>query len=109
MNNLIAQNAGYEASVGDATSAVDMLGRALNGQYTMLTRQGIKFTEAQVHAAYGDICDLIFKILLHSADCTKQCLLKAQILAIHQSQYFHLMPLHIIESQNADFTVLFSA
>lgn len=47
MNNLIAQNAGYEASVGDATSAADMLGRALNGQYTALKRQGVSFTEAQ--------------------------------------------------------------
>lgn len=47
MNNLIAQNAGYEASVGDATSAADMLGRALNGQYTSLKRMGITFTEAQ--------------------------------------------------------------
>lgn len=47
MNDLIAQNAGYEASVGDATSAADMLGRALNGQYTSLKRQGIMFTEAQ--------------------------------------------------------------
>lgn len=47
MNNLIAQNAGYEASVGDATSAADTLGRALNGQYTALQRQGVYFTKAQ--------------------------------------------------------------
>lgn len=47
MNNLIAQNAGYEASVGDATSAADMLGRALNGQYTTLKRMGVMFTDAQ--------------------------------------------------------------
>lgn len=47
MNNLIAQNAGYEASVGDATSAADMLGRALNGQYTSLRRTGVTFTQAQ--------------------------------------------------------------
>lgn len=47
MNNLIAQNAGYEASVGDATSAADMLGRALNGQYTSLKRMGVTFSEAQ--------------------------------------------------------------
>lgn len=47
MNNLIAQNAGYEASVGDATSAADMLGRALNGQYTSLRRMGVTFTQAQ--------------------------------------------------------------
>lgn len=47
MNNLIAQNAGYEASVGDATSAADMLGRALNGQYTSLKRMGVVFTSAQ--------------------------------------------------------------
>ena len=47
MNNLIAQNAGYEASAADATSAADMLGRALNGQYTSLTRMGVTFTEAQ--------------------------------------------------------------
>lgn len=47
MNNLIAQNAGYEASVGNATSAADMLGRALNGQYTSLKRMGVTFTAAQ--------------------------------------------------------------
>lgn len=47
MNNLIAQQAGYEASTGDAISAADMLGRALGGQYTMLRRMGITFTEAQ--------------------------------------------------------------
>ena len=47
MNDLIAQNAGYDASVGDATSAADMLGRALNGQYTALKRQGVMFTETQ--------------------------------------------------------------
>lgn len=47
MNNLIAQNAGYEASVGDATSAADMLGRALTGQYTSLKRMRVTFTEAQ--------------------------------------------------------------
>lgn len=47
MNNLIAQNAGYSASVGDATSAADMLGRALNGQYTSLKRMGVTFTDAQ--------------------------------------------------------------
>lgn len=47
MNNLIAQNAGYEASVSDATSAADMLGRALNGQYTSLKRMGVTFSEAQ--------------------------------------------------------------
>ncbi len=47
MNNLIAQNAGYEASVGDAASAADMLGRALNGQYTSLKRMGVSFTAAQ--------------------------------------------------------------
>ncbi len=47
MNDLIAQNAGYDASVGDAASAADMLGRALNGQYTALKRQGVMFTEAQ--------------------------------------------------------------
>lgn len=47
MNNLIAQNAGYEASVGDATSAADMLGRALTGQYTSLKRMGVTFSQAQ--------------------------------------------------------------
>lgn len=47
MNNLIAQQAGYEASVGDATSAANALGRALNGQYTSLRQYGIVLTEAQ--------------------------------------------------------------
>lgn len=55
MNNLIAQNAGYEASTGDATSAADMLGRALNGQYTSLKRMGVTFTEAQENVLkYGN-------------------------------------------------------
>lgn len=47
MNNLIAQNAGYKASVSDATSAADMLGRALDGQYSSLKRMGVYFTTAQ--------------------------------------------------------------
>lgn len=47
MNDLIAQNAGYEASVGDAESAANMLGKALNGQYTGIERMIGKFTEAQ--------------------------------------------------------------
>jgi hypothetical protein len=47
MNNLIAQNAGYDATAGDATSAADMLGRALNGQYTSLRHMGVMFSEAQ--------------------------------------------------------------
>ena len=54
MNNLIAQNAGYEASVGDAVSAADMLGRAMNGQYTGLQRLLGKFSEAQIQVLkYG--------------------------------------------------------
>lgn len=54
MNDLIAQNAGYEASTGDAISMADALGRALNGQYTSLKRMGVSFTEAQVQVLkYG--------------------------------------------------------
>ncbi len=47
MNDLIAQNAGYEASVSDAISAADMLGKAMDGQYTALKRMGVSFTAAQ--------------------------------------------------------------
>lgn len=55
MNNLIAQNAGYDASAGDAKSAADMLGRALNGQYTSLKRMGVTFTKAQENVLkYGN-------------------------------------------------------
>lgn len=54
MNELIAQQSGYEASTGDAISMADALGRALNGQYTSLKRMGVSFTEAQVQVLkYG--------------------------------------------------------
>lgn len=47
MNNLIAQQYGFEASTESAVSMGNLLGKALQGQTSALTRYGISFTEAQ--------------------------------------------------------------
>lgn len=47
MNNLIAQQYGFEASTESAVSMGNLLGKALQGQTGALTRYGISFTEAQ--------------------------------------------------------------
>lgn len=47
MNNLIAQQAGLNATTQDAVSIGNMMGKAMQGQTTVLQRVGITFSEAQ--------------------------------------------------------------
>ena len=47
MNNLLAQQKGLNASTGDAVSVANLMGKAMQGQTSALTRVGITFTEAQ--------------------------------------------------------------
>lgn len=47
MNNLIAQQKGYNATASDAQSIGNLLGKAMQGQATALRRVGISFDEAQ--------------------------------------------------------------
>lgn len=47
MNNLLAQQNGLNASTSDATSIGNLLGKAMQGQASALTRVGITFTDAQ--------------------------------------------------------------
>ncbi len=55
MNNLVAQQKGYNAKAIDAVNIANMMGRALTGQLGALSRIGITFTEAQGNALrFGD-------------------------------------------------------
>lgn len=47
MNNLLAQQKGYNATAEDATGIANLMGKALNGQTGALTRVGISFDETQ--------------------------------------------------------------
>lgn len=47
MNDYIATNDGLEATQSSAASAGELLGKAMEGNVTMLERTGIKFSEAQ--------------------------------------------------------------
>lgn len=47
MNNLVAQQKGYNATSQDATTVANLLGKAMQGQATALRRVGISFTAAQ--------------------------------------------------------------
>lgn len=47
MNNLIAQQKGYNATASDAQSIGNLLGKAMQGQATALRRVGISFDAAQ--------------------------------------------------------------
>ena len=47
MNNLIAQQAGLKATQSDAESVAKMMGKAMQGQVTALSRAGITFSEAE--------------------------------------------------------------
>jgi len=54
MNNLLAQQKGLSASTGDAVSVANLMGKAMQGQTSALTRVGITFTEAQANVMkYG--------------------------------------------------------
>ena len=50
MNNLIAQQKGYNATSGDAVNIANLMGKAMQGQTSALRRVGITFTEAQEEA-----------------------------------------------------------
>ena len=47
MNNLIAQQKGLNATTGDAQAIGNLMGKAMQGQVSALTRVGITMTEAQ--------------------------------------------------------------
>ena len=47
MNNLLAQQKGLSATTGDAVGVANLMGKAMQGQTSALTRVGITFTEAQ--------------------------------------------------------------
>lgn len=47
MNNLLAQQNGYNSTTGDAVSIGNLMGKVLQGQTSALTRVGITFSEAQ--------------------------------------------------------------
>ena len=50
MNNLLAQQKGLNASSGDAYTIANMMGKAMQGQVSALTRVGITMSEAQKEA-----------------------------------------------------------
>jgi len=50
MNNLLAQQKGYNVQATDAVNIANMMGRALTGQLGSLSRVGITFTKAQGEA-----------------------------------------------------------
>jgi len=55
MNNLVAQQKGYDATASDATNVANLMGKALQGQVGALTKVGISFSEAQAQVLkYGD-------------------------------------------------------
>lgn len=47
MNNLVAQQRGYEASAGDAVSVANLMGKGMMGQASALREVGITFSEAE--------------------------------------------------------------
>lgn len=49
MNNLIAQQNGLNATNQDAVTVGNLMGKAMQGQVSALTRVGITFNEAQAH------------------------------------------------------------
>ena len=54
MDNLLAQQKGYDATTQDATNVANLMGKAMQGQVGALTRVGISFTDAQAEVLkYG--------------------------------------------------------
>lgn len=47
MNNLVAQQRGFNAEAGDAVNVANLMGKAMMGMTSALRRVGITFTEAQ--------------------------------------------------------------
>lgn len=55
MNDMIAQQLGYNATAESATQIASMLGKVMNGQTEALSRYGYKFDDAQKYILqYGD-------------------------------------------------------
>lgn len=55
MNNLVAQQAGYAATGQNAVSVANLMGKAMQGQVSALSRVGITFSEAQAEILkYGN-------------------------------------------------------
>lgn len=55
MNNLVAQQAGYSATSQNAVSVANLMGKAMQGQVSALSRVGITFSEAQAEILkFGD-------------------------------------------------------
>lgn len=55
MNNLIAQQKGYNANANDAVTIGNLVGKAMQGQTSALRRVGITFSEAQANVLkYGN-------------------------------------------------------
>lgn len=55
MNNLVAQQAGYSATSQNAVSVANLMGKAMQGQVSALSRVGITFSEAQAEILkYGN-------------------------------------------------------
>lgn len=55
MNDMVAQQYGFNASAESATQIASMLGKVMNGQTEALSRYGYKFDEAQKYILkYGD-------------------------------------------------------
>jgi hypothetical protein len=50
MNNLIAQQKGYNATSGDAVAIANLFGKAMQGQTSALKRVGITFSDAEAAA-----------------------------------------------------------
>jgi hypothetical protein len=50
MNNLLAQQRGYNAKATDAVGIANLMGKVMEGQVSALRRVGISFSEAQAHA-----------------------------------------------------------
>jgi len=50
MNNLLAQQRGYNANAQDAVNIANLMGKVLDGQTSALKRTGISFTDAQLAA-----------------------------------------------------------
>ena len=50
MNNLLAQQRGYNAKATDAVGIANLMGKVLDGQVSALRRVGISFTESQAKA-----------------------------------------------------------
>ena len=54
MNNLLAQQHGVNSSTADAVSVANLMGKAMQGQVSALTRVGITFSEAEAQVLkYG--------------------------------------------------------